>query len=112
MRGEELHPYDPNDPGYTWPLTMDSVTPEDPIERIDLVFTNGPQPISIDRIGVDPIRVHKNDYLFASDHAGVAAEFNLLRCHTTGSGFGKKPKDNFFSNFIHNFWQKYSHRRF
>jgi endonuclease/exonuclease/phosphatase family metal-dependent hydrolase len=96
---DELRPWDD---GFTWPLTVDSVTPLDPIERIDLVFSNGPQPISIDRIGVNPVRG-----LFASDHAGVVAEFNLLGRHMPS--FGNKP---FYPRPFIGPWHNYLHRRF
>lgn len=97
----------PNDPGYTWPLTIDSITPETPIERIDLVFTNGPQPISIERIGVEPV-----DWLFASDHAGIVAEFNLLGRHTCGVGPIKKPANRAHGNSFQHLLPRYSHKSF
>jgi endonuclease/exonuclease/phosphatase family metal-dependent hydrolase len=99
-----LHP-DPEDFGYTWPIAMDSINPETPIERIDLVFSNGPQPISIKMIGVNPV-----DDLFASDHAGIVAEFNLLGRHTCG--IGRKPMNRAHRNPFQNLLHGYSHRLF
>jgi endonuclease/exonuclease/phosphatase family metal-dependent hydrolase len=101
-----LHPVDA---GYTWPLTIDSIHPETPLERIDLVFSNGPQPIAIERIGIDPV-----NGLYASDHAGVVAEFNLLGRHTNGMGFGRKskPMKHGHINIFNNVWRKYFHRCF
>jgi len=99
---EELHPADT---GFTWPLTMDLPASATLLERIDLVFTNGPKPISIERIGVDSI-----GGLFASDHAGVVAEFNLLRHQIWGGG--RKHNNNFHAHRFDNSWRIYFHRLF
>lgn len=69
----EFHSAD--DYGYTWPLFImvdGIVVAVDPIERIDLILSKGPEAVSIERIGTSSI-----DGLFASDHAGVVAEFQL-----------------------------------
>jgi endonuclease/exonuclease/phosphatase family metal-dependent hydrolase len=60
--------HDLDDYGYTWPF----VTGTDSFERIDLILTNGPVALSTERIGATPV-----GGLFASDHAGVVAEFQL-----------------------------------
>jgi endonuclease/exonuclease/phosphatase family metal-dependent hydrolase len=69
---ERLHR---RDHGYTWPLFgedfMAGMTVE-PLERIDLIFSNGPKALSITRTGMEPV-----EHLYASDHAGVVAEFSL-----------------------------------
>jgi endonuclease/exonuclease/phosphatase family metal-dependent hydrolase len=68
------HELYPADYGYTWPLFLNDPTEGvDPIERIDLIFSNDPVPTSIARTGMDPAP----DGLFASDHIGVVATFDL-----------------------------------
>jgi endonuclease/exonuclease/phosphatase family metal-dependent hydrolase len=62
----------PNNPGYTWSLFPVPGINFEPFERIDLIFSNGPKAISIMRTGVDPVHG-----LYASDHAGVVAVFDL-----------------------------------
>jgi len=62
----------PKNPGYTWSLfPVDGIAFE-PFERIDLIFSNGPKPISVMRTGMEPV-----DGLYTSDHAGVVAVFDL-----------------------------------
>lgn len=71
----------PGDPGNTWPLYLEDRFDPDfgsfpavpPIERIDLFFSRGVLPQSVDRVvlpssGTPP---------FASDHAGVMATFRM-----------------------------------
>ncbi len=66
----ELHPADH---GFTWPLFgSNPIEGVDPIERIDLIFSKGPEAISIISTGLNPA-----DGLFASDHAGMVAVFSL-----------------------------------
>jgi endonuclease/exonuclease/phosphatase family metal-dependent hydrolase len=61
------------DHGYSWPLFLtEPVNIADYLERIDFVFSNAFEAASIERIGADPV-----DGLFASDHAGMVAVFNL-----------------------------------
>jgi endonuclease/exonuclease/phosphatase family metal-dependent hydrolase len=74
----------PNNPGFTWSLFPVPEINFEPFERIDLIFSNGPKAISIMRTGVDPVRG-----LYASDHAGVVAVFDLANHHP--SHHGKKP---------------------
>jgi endonuclease/exonuclease/phosphatase family metal-dependent hydrolase len=71
----------PNNPGYTWSLFPVSGIDFEPFERIDLIFSNGPKAISIMRTGVDPVRG-----LYASDHAGVVAVFDLANQHPSHHG--------------------------
>jgi endonuclease/exonuclease/phosphatase family metal-dependent hydrolase len=66
----------PNNPGFTWPLLPVPEINFEPFERIDLIFSNGPKAISIMRTGVDPVLG-----LYASDHAGVVAVFDLANHH-------------------------------
>lgn len=83
----ELHPHDY---GYTWPLFIgDPTSGTIPIERIDLIFSKGPKAISAIRTGMDPDPVYG---LYASDHAGVVAEFDLEnhRPDTPSVSKGKK----------------------
>jgi len=63
----------PEDPGFTWPLPLGTDGNVVPVERIDLIFSNGPQPASITSTGATP----DSSGLFASDHAGVVAVFQL-----------------------------------
>jgi endonuclease/exonuclease/phosphatase family metal-dependent hydrolase len=74
----------PADFGYTWPLFgEDQMSGHDVSsfqERIDLIFSNKLEAVSIEKIGADPVRG-----IYASDHAGVVAEFELENhpsCHT------------------------------
>jgi endonuclease/exonuclease/phosphatase family metal-dependent hydrolase len=69
------HELRPADHGYSWPLFMESPQAGEgvvPVERIDLIFSNGFEATSIARTGVNPVHG-----LFASDHAGMVAEFSL-----------------------------------
>lgn len=70
----ELHPADH---GYSWPLFgEDQLSGQDVSyyqERIDLIFSNELEAVSIERIGVDPVKG-----LYASDHAGMVAEFEFM----------------------------------
>jgi len=72
-----LHPA--SDKGQTWPLYLEDQFPpapffalSTPTERIDLFFTQGIQPVSIDRV-LSPSLVAVPP--FGSDHAGVIAVF-------------------------------------
>jgi endonuclease/exonuclease/phosphatase family metal-dependent hydrolase len=73
------HALFPDEHGYTWPLFLEDQAPPDfnlptePFERIDLIYSYGPTPLSIERTGMEmgPAGV------YASDHAGVAADFSL-----------------------------------
>ncbi len=69
----------PSDAGYTWPLFLeDQLAGLDPslfAERIDLLFSLGPKPLSIERTGL----TSDQSGLYASDHAGVVATFDLNR---------------------------------
>jgi endonuclease/exonuclease/phosphatase family metal-dependent hydrolase len=69
----------PNDPGYSWPLFgEDTMTyPLMPLERIDLIFSNGLEADSIEMIGT----IADADGLYTSDHAGLLAVFDLLKHH-------------------------------
>jgi endonuclease/exonuclease/phosphatase family metal-dependent hydrolase len=63
----------PDDPGFTWPLMLEVGVPEDPIERIDLIFSKGAMAFSIAKTGMEPAP----DGLLASDHAGMVASLSL-----------------------------------
>jgi endonuclease/exonuclease/phosphatase family metal-dependent hydrolase len=65
------------DPGLTWPLFGEDLMagPAQPLERIDLIFSNGLEADSIERTGFIP----DADGLYASDHAGVLAVFDLMK---------------------------------
>lgn len=74
------HSLHPSDHGYTWSLFLEDQTPPSmngqatvPFERIDLIFSKGPEVSFAERTGltVSP------QGLFASDHAGVVADFDL-----------------------------------
>jgi endonuclease/exonuclease/phosphatase family metal-dependent hydrolase len=73
----ELHKND-NDPGYSWPLfaedNMEQYYPFMPLERIDLIFSNWLEADSIEMTGLIP-------GMYASDHAGVVAVFDLMKYH-------------------------------
>ena len=71
----------PKNPGYTWPLFDETGASISLIERIDLIFSNGPKPISMTRFGTTPNRKG----LYASDHAGIVAVFDLLDHHPSRS---------------------------
>jgi endonuclease/exonuclease/phosphatase family metal-dependent hydrolase len=71
----------PNNPGFTWSLFPVPGINFEPFERIDLIFSNGPKAISIMRTGVDPV-----GGLYASDHAGVVAVFDLANHHPSPHG--------------------------
>jgi endonuclease/exonuclease/phosphatase family metal-dependent hydrolase len=81
---EELRP---NDPGYTWSLYAFEGIPYAPFERIDLIFSNGPEAVSIRRTGLEP----EGDF-FASDHGGVVAVFDLDHHRTAHGKFSKLKK--------------------
>ena len=72
----ELHP--DADYGYTWPLFFEDPMSDQDLgdfqERIDLIFSNELEVVSIEKIGADPV-----EGLYASDHAGVVAEYELAR---------------------------------
>ncbi len=70
----------PGDPGLTWPLFGEDLMagqPIQPLERIDLIFSNGLNADSIARTGFVP----DTDGLYASDHAGLVAVFDLMKHH-------------------------------
>ena len=63
-------------PGYTWLLFWEDTltgTAVQPLERIDLIFSRGPEVSSVERTGLNP----DQSGLYASDHAGVVATFVL-----------------------------------
>ena len=70
----------PSQSGNTWPLFLEDQPPPNyfapamPFERIDMVFfRGGPELLSVELTGTAP-----NDQgVFASDHAGVVAEFEV-----------------------------------
>lgn len=67
-------------PGLTWPFFGEDLMANKqihPLERIDLIFSNGLDADSIERTGINP----GADGLYASDHAGVVAEFDLMQNH-------------------------------
>lgn len=72
------HLLHPADTGYTWPLFLEDQPPPnfnlpaDPVERIDLIFSHGPTPLSAERTGTG-----RGQDVFASDHAGVVVNFSL-----------------------------------
>ncbi len=74
----------PNHPGFTWSLYPVEGINFAPFERIDLIFSNGPQAVSILRTGLEEV-----DGFFASDHAGVVVRFDLANHHP--SHFGRGP---------------------
>jgi endonuclease/exonuclease/phosphatase family metal-dependent hydrolase len=63
--------------GFTWPLFPEDGAeyPFTPLERIDLIFSNGFDAVSIIKTGDTP----DEDGLYASDHAGVVAVFDLMK---------------------------------
>jgi endonuclease/exonuclease/phosphatase family metal-dependent hydrolase len=69
----------PSDTGYTWPLFLEDQPPPNinplavPFERIDLVFSRGPEPVLAERTGTGP----GPQGVYASDHVGVVAVFEL-----------------------------------
>jgi endonuclease/exonuclease/phosphatase family metal-dependent hydrolase len=70
------HAVHPHRHGYTWPLYWEdqmSGQPIDPIERIDLIFSRGPVPLTAALAGT---REGAND-VFASDHAGVVVDLHF-----------------------------------
>jgi endonuclease/exonuclease/phosphatase family metal-dependent hydrolase len=78
------------DLGFTWPLFGEDLMagqPIEPLERIDLIFSNGLEADFIERTGV----IADETGLYASDHAGVVAVFDLMKYHPR--------KHNFFSKF-------------
>jgi endonuclease/exonuclease/phosphatase family metal-dependent hydrolase len=67
-----LHPHET---GFTWPLYLEdpqAPNPAGPFERIDLIYQRGLEMINIERI------VRQN-YPFASDHAGVVATLRVAK---------------------------------
>jgi endonuclease/exonuclease/phosphatase family metal-dependent hydrolase len=75
----------PNNPGFTWSLMeVPNTAPGvnfTPFERIDLIFSDGPEAVSIMRTGIE-----KLNGLYASDHAGVVAVFDLTNPHPSHQG--------------------------
>jgi endonuclease/exonuclease/phosphatase family metal-dependent hydrolase len=75
---QALHP-SPLDLGLTWPLFgedwMAQLPVVEPMERIDLIFSGGPVAVSIEMTGTTP----NKHGLYASDHAGVVAVFDLMK---------------------------------
>ncbi len=68
------------DHGYTWALFLEDqasappfVLPTTPFERIDLIFSRGPIPLSVEQTGTGP----GAGGVYASDHVGVVATFDL-----------------------------------
>ncbi len=69
------------DHGYTWALFLeDQASPPPyvlvttaPFERIDLIFSRGPIPLSVEQTGTGP----GAGGVYASDHVGVVATFDL-----------------------------------
>jgi endonuclease/exonuclease/phosphatase family metal-dependent hydrolase len=105
----------PRNPGYTWPLFDDTGAGISPIERIDLIFSNGPKPISMTRFGTTPNRKG----LYASDHAGMVAVFDLLDHHPGHSrnkplNYDRLVPDNSLFNwpseFFNHLWPSVYHR--
>jgi hypothetical protein len=79
------HELFPSNPGYTWPLLAEGLPPGQeviPIERIDLIFSKGPEAIWMARTGMEP----GMDGLYTSDHVGVVAVFQILN-HCAGHHF-------------------------
>ncbi len=80
-----------NDQGFTWPLFgEDQAIPVyfpilSPIERIDLIYAVGPAPLAIRLTGTTA----STQGVFASDHAGVLADFALDN-HRPNVPVGKK----------------------
>lgn len=76
---EVWHFMHPSETGFTWPLYLEDqpplpfTIPFAPIERIDLIFSLGPTPISIIQTGTGP----GSGGVYASDHVGVVADFDL-----------------------------------
>ncbi len=71
----------PGDPGYTWPLYLEDQAPPNfyvpfsPFERIDLFFSHGLQPVSVEEVTAPaPLGDLPPD---GSDHAGVIATFQF-----------------------------------
>lgn len=74
----------PADHGYTWPLFGEDLMSGQDVshiqERIDLIFSNELEAVSIERIGTDPV-----ENLYASDHAGMVAVYELVN-HSSCNG--------------------------
>lgn len=73
---EAWHSLHPADPGYTWPLFFEdqlSAVPTSPFERIDLIYSGGPAALTAELTGTGPGPTG----VFASDHVGMIAEFDL-----------------------------------
>ena len=88
----------PNSAGFTWSLyAVPFTTPGVdflPFERIDLIFSNGPEAISIMRTGLEEVNGR-----FASDHAGVVAVYDLAKPRTSDhdrSGMGREYPTEYF----------------
>ncbi len=73
------HAIYPDEHGFTWPLFLEDqqppnfVIPSTPVERIDLIFSRGPELLSVEQTGMVP----GSSGYFASDHVGVMADFQL-----------------------------------
>jgi len=74
------HAIYPDEHGFTWPLFLEDqlnpppfIAPSTPVERIDLIFSRGPELLSVEQTGMVP----GSSGLFASDHVGVMADFQL-----------------------------------
>jgi endonuclease/exonuclease/phosphatase family metal-dependent hydrolase len=82
-------------PGYTWSLLDDIGAGVMPFERIDLIFSDEFKAKSVFRTGLEPL----ND-LYASDHAGVVAVFDLAnpipRHHGRIPGYGRNPAPHYW----------------
>jgi hypothetical protein len=75
--------------GLTWPLFGEDLMTGNvrPLERIDLIFSNEMEADSIERTGTSA----DAEGLYASDHAGVVAVFDITKYHPR--------KHHFFSEF-------------
>ncbi len=85
------HTLHPVDTGFTWPLFLEDQLPPgafpvaNPNERIDLLFAVGATPVSISLTGTTA----SEQGVFASDHAGVVADFALAN-HRPEVPIGRK----------------------
>ena len=81
----------PSDHGYTWPLFWEDWMSGDsvaPFERIDHIFSKGPMPLSIKHTGTSP----NSKGMYASDHVGVVADFELETQHPDKRKCPDRPK--------------------
>jgi endonuclease/exonuclease/phosphatase family metal-dependent hydrolase len=96
--------------GFTWPLFGEDLMAGQsimPLERIDLIFSNGLDPDSVDRTGITPDETG----LYASDHAGVVAVFDMLKNYPIKRHYGAKHSSFSWPDGLFNFSQRLGFHR-